>query len=278
MKIKFALLVFVLAVLIGGIAFYCCFGIYSVKNESGEPERIFVNKISKLKVGDLVAYRYPLQFDSKLNDRKVIVGRIVALPGSMLQIAGGSLYVNSNLVPEEQPIKVRCRISVDSAQNIDFYKFLENYDVKIEEVINDGKACNFVTTIAEFENIQNQGNALSACRIIIERNDWKDTNIFPSSAFFAWNKDNFGPIYLPTINDTLNFTPRLAPIYKNVISLFEGNDFESDTYHVRINQQEANQYVATKNYYFILNDDRTNILDCRSYGPIPEEYIIGTVL
>ena len=76
----------------------------------------------------------------------------------------------------------------------------------------------------------------------------------------------------------LNLHPRIAPIYKNIITLFEGNDFQSDTYHVRINQQEVSEFVPQKNYYFILNDDRTDKRDSRMYGPIPAEYIIGKVI
>ena len=185
--------------------------------------------------------------------------------------------INVGRTWNRQSYEVGSSTKVDSVK-VDFDAILSKYDVRIGEVLNGGKACEFVCSETEFEKIKSSEKVFSSCRKIIDRDDWKDVDIFPSSAFFAWNKDNFGPMYLPKQGDTLNLHPRIAPIYKNIITLFEGNDFQSDTYHVRINQQDVNEFVPQKNYYFILNDDRTDKRDSRMYGPIPEEYIIGKVV
>ena len=278
MKTKRTLVVvMLLAIIGGGIAFYMMFGFYRVKAADGTESNAFVRKTNSFDINDVVAYWYPLEYDTKLSSRNVYVSRVVGVTGDIIMIDDGILYRNNKQVTEEYATKHRFRASVDSA-SIDFNEILSKYDVKIGDLLNDGKACDFVCTETEFEKIQNAEKKFSACRKIIDRDDWKDVDIFPSSAFFAWNKDNFGPMYLPKQGDTLNFTPRLAPIYKNIISLFEGNDFQSDTYHVRINQQEVKEYIPKKNYCFILNDDRTDKRDSRSYGPIPQEYIIGKVI
>ena len=268
--------VLLLAIIGGGVAFYMMFGFYSVKSSDGSESHVFVRKTSSFDVGDVVAYRYPLEYDTKLSSRDVYVSRVVGVAGDLMMIDDGILYRNNKQVAEEYDTYHRFRASVDSAK-VDFNAILSKYDVRIGDLLNEGKACEFVCTDAEFEKIKNAEKDFSACRKIVDRDDWKDVDVFPSSAFLAWNKDNFGPIYLPVAGDTLNLSPRLAPIYKNIISLFEGNDFQSDTYHVRVNQQETNEYVAKKNYCFILNDDRTDKRDSRTYGPIPLEYIIGKV-
>ncbi len=268
--------VLLLAIIGGGVAFYMMFGFYSVKASDGSESHVFVRKTSSFDVGDVVAYWYPLEYDTKLSARDVYVSRVVGVAGDIMMIDDGVLYRNNKQVDENYDTYHCFRASVDSAK-VDFSAVLSKYEVRIGALFNDGKACEFVCTDDEFEKIQNAEKSFSACRKIVDRDDWKDVDIFPSSAFLAWNKDNFGPIYLPVACDTLNLSPRLAPIYKNIISLFEGNDFQSDTYHVRVNQQEANEYVAKKNYCFILNDDRTDKRDSRIYGPIPQEYIIGKV-
>ena len=252
------------------------FGFYSVKCADGE-SNVFVRKTSSIKIGDVVAYRYPLEFDTKLSSRDVYVSRVVGVPGDIVLIDDGILYRNNKEVAEDYTTYSRYRASVDSVK-VDFVAILSKYDVRIGDVLNDGKACEFVCSESEFEKINAAEKDFSACRKIIDRDDWKDVDIFPSSAFFAWNKDNFGPMYMPKSGDTLNLHPRIAPIYKNIITLFEGNDFQSDVYHVRINQQEVNEFVTKKDYYFILNDDRTYKYDSRMYGPIPAEYIIGKVI
>lgn len=273
---KLFVVVLLLAIIGGGVAFYMMFGFYSVKASDGSESHVFVRKTSSFDVGDVVAYRYPLEYDTKLSSRDVYVSRVVGVAGDIMMIDDGVLYRNNKQVDENYDTYHCFRASVDSAK-VDFGAILSKYDVRIGDLINDGKACEFVCTEVEFEKIQNAEKVFSACRKIVDRDDWKDVDVFPSSAFLAWNKDNFGPIYLPVAGDTLNLSPRLAPIYKNIISLFEGNDFQSDTYHVRVNQQEANEYIAKKNYCFILNDDRTDKRDSRIYGPIPQEYIIGKV-
>lgn len=268
--------VMLLAIIGGGVAFYMMFGFYSVKASDGSENHVFVRKTSSFDVGDVVAYRYPLEYDTKLSSRDVYVSRVVGVAGDIIMIDDGELYRNNKQVSEEYDTYYCFRASVDSAK-VDFNAILSKYDVRIGDLLNDGKACEFICTEAEFVKIQNAEKSFSACRKIIDRDDWKDVDVFPSSAFLAWNKDNFGPIYLPVAGDTLNLSPRLAPMYKNIISLFEGNDFQSDTYHVRVNQQETNEYIAKKNYCFILNDDRTDKRDSRIYGPVPQEYIIGKV-
>jgi len=274
---KIIIAILVVAILAGVVVFWLMFGFYSAKTSEGEESSFFVYKTSSFEAGDLVAYRYPLEFDTKLSSRDVYVSRVVGEPGDIVLIDDGILYRNNNKVEEDYDTYMRYRASVDSIP-IDFAEILSEYDVRIGGLLNNGKACEFVCTASEFEKIRTEVKAFSSCRIIVDRDDWKDADLFPSSAFFAWNKDNFGPIYLPMPGDTINLMPRLAPMYKNIITLFEGNDFQSDIYHVRINHQEVNEYVTKKDYYFILNDDRTYKRDSRLYGPIPKEYIIGKVI
>ena len=278
MKIKRILIaIIIVAIIAGGVVYWLMFGFYSVKCADGSESSVFVRKTSSIEIGDVVAYRYPLEFDTKLSSRDVYVSRVVGVPGDIVLIDDGVLYRNNEEVKEDYATYSRYRASVDSVK-VDFPAILSKYDVRIGDVLNDGKACEFVCTETEFEKIKSSEKQFSSCRKIIARNDWKDVDVFPSSDFFAWNMDNFGPMYMPKSGDTLNLHPRIAPIYKNIITLFEGKDFQSDTYHVRINQQEVSEFVPQKNYYFILNDDRTYKRDSRMYGPIPAEYIIGKVI
>src|ERR1700723_662901 len=60
--------------------------------------RIFINKFvyrfSSIERGDVVVFWYPL-------DRsKSFIKRVIGLPGDMLPVRQGTLYVNGNVVPE----------------------------------------------------------------------------------------------------------------------------------------------------------------------------------
>ena len=41
-----------------------------------------------------------------------------------------------------------------------------------------------------------------------------------------WNKDNFGPIYIPEAGKTVALNKETLPFYKKIINEYEGNDLE----------------------------------------------------
>ena len=80
-----------LAIIGGGVAFYSMFGFYSVKASDGGESHVFVRKTSLFEIGDEVAYRYPLEFDTKLSSRDVYVSRVVGVSGDIILIDDGVL-------------------------------------------------------------------------------------------------------------------------------------------------------------------------------------------
>ena len=145
--------VLLLAIIGGGVASYMMFGFYSVKASDGSESHIFVRKTSSFDVGDVVAYRYPMEFDTKLSSRDVYVSRIIGIPGDIIAIDDGILYKNNKEVEADYVTYYRYRASVDSI-SVDFNAILSNYDVRIGDILNGGKACEFVCTEAEFEKIK----------------------------------------------------------------------------------------------------------------------------
>ncbi|MCF0205972.1 MAG: hypothetical protein HUK15_00965, partial [Bacteroidales bacterium] len=80
MKTKKLIIILVTLLVIAGaiLAFMSFFGFYTANFPNGDQKMVFVKKSGELQVGDMVAYRYPLHFDTKLSSRDVYVSRIVA--------------------------------------------------------------------------------------------------------------------------------------------------------------------------------------------------------
>ncbi|MGC4039622.1 MAG: signal peptidase I [Flavobacterium sp.] len=90
-----------------------------------------------------------------------------------------------------------------------------------------------------------------------------------------WNSDNFGPIYIPKAGATINLNLKTLPLYKIVITEFEGNKLKVEGNDILINGKKATTYTFKQNYYWMMGDNRNNSLDARYFGYTPENHIVG---
>lgn len=90
-----------------------------------------------------------------------------------------------------------------------------------------------------------------------------------------WNGDNFGPIYIPEAGKTVTLNKETLPLYKIIITEYEGNTLEVNGDQIKINGQVTNQYTFKQDYYWMMGDNRHNSLDARYFGYTPEDHIVG---
>ena len=233
----------------------------SMANTIADGDYILINKISKIKRFDIVAFNNPADF-------KLLIKRLVGLPGDTLIIKKSNLYINGK------------KLSIKNQINL--YR-IECYSKKADSVLRtfdfiDKSKINlhiFEQNLSEKQRKKLSATQLITCNSIFYENNIYQKEIFPHSNSIKWNKDNFGEVIIPKKNQKVNLTSENIYIYKKIIEKFEKNKLELKNDKIYINNKDVKTYKFKNNYCFVLNDNRTDISDSRSFGFLPFDNIIG---
>jgi len=107
--------------------------------------------------------------------------------------------------------------------------------------------------------------------------EFADIETFPVGVI--QNGDNYKQLEVPKKGDVIKLSKENIEKWKTFIN----RDFKRDVVSVGndkvfIDGKEANEYVVTDDYYFLMGDNRDNSLDSRYWGFVPRRNIIGKPL
>ena len=207
-----------------------------------------------------------------VDKREHYVKRAVALPGDSLEIRHSQLYINGRYA---EPIDGRQYVYFVTINGTPISnQAFEKMGIAKDDILFDRENQRYQLPLTDknLRTVQSMNNVVS-----VEK--YESTQpmhyIFPNEGNFGWTEDNFGPLWIPKKDATVELTTENLPLYRRIIDVYEANDLEERDGKIYINGKEATSYTFKMDYYFMMGDNRHNSADSRFWGFVPEDHVVG---
>ena len=235
---------------------------------------------------DIVVFNWPVDTVYKFFDtskRKAIkpidkksnyVKRCQGIPGDSLEIKEGQVYINHK--PLTLPDRARIQFSYLVTTNGGGFdeSYLQKELQITDPIYIDNRTPNtYIFSALTANAVDRLKNNPVVVRVERAISHEADATVFPQNT--SWNRDNYGPIYIPEAGKTVAINARTIPFYARIIKEYEGNKLDVQGNTIKINDKVATSYTFQQNYYWMMGDNRHNSEDSRFWGFVPENHIVG---
>lgn len=201
------------------------------------------------------------------------VKRCIGIPGDSIYIRDGILYVNGNIVPDNQTQQTTYVVHTNGTTiNPKAFERMNIY--RSDQSMISGSDYLLPLTKLNAETIRRFSNVTEVAPVVARKGEFAPY-IFPYNPVYGWNEDNYGPIWIPVRGATVKLDMTNLCLYERIIEVYEANKLRVEGDKIFINDAPVTSYTFKMNYYWMMGDNRHNSADSRYWGFVPEDHVVG---
>lgn len=223
--------------------------------------------------GDIAVFNFPVE-DGPIGRKTHYIKRIVGMPGDTLSIRNKLPYANGRSLPLLPGMQQKWLAIRKSTSDFPIAR-LESQDVvDVGRVGSQLDGVSFQSTAALAAEVASWSEIASIQPLVVSSGGVRRDQVFPDGSEF--DRDNYGPLYVPAEGDVLQLTRDNLAAYRDIIERFEGHDLSYDRDGIiRIDGKATTRYVVEQDYFFVLGDNRDSSYDSRFWGFVPWDHVVG---